>query len=112
MPWPREFDDPLPLPNGRALVTLRHAADHILALPAKTSAREDWQFAMKMLIDAADRGGIVEPPQVVSRDLVPIPRKNAPGRAASASRLGLRCKTGSGPSAATPPECILDGENQ
>jgi hypothetical protein len=30
-----------------------------LALPAKESAQEPWQFAMKMLIDAADRGGIV-----------------------------------------------------
>jgi hypothetical protein len=36
--WKREFEDPIPLPRGRQLVTLRDAADYILALPAKTSA--------------------------------------------------------------------------
>ncbi|MEH2570066.1 hypothetical protein [Bradyrhizobium sp. AZCC 2289] len=49
--WPRRFDDPIPLPGGRQLVTLTDAADYILALPAKTSAQEHWQLAMQMLID-------------------------------------------------------------
>ncbi|MEH2569867.1 hypothetical protein [Bradyrhizobium sp. AZCC 2289] len=57
--WQRWFDDPIPLPGGGQLVTLKDAANYILALPAKTSAQEHWQLAMQMLIDAADRGGIV-----------------------------------------------------
>ncbi|WMT71265.1 hypothetical protein [Bradyrhizobium sp. Ash2021] len=59
MSWSTQFDDLIPLPDGRQLVTLKDAADYILALPAKTSAQEHWQLAMQMLIDAADRGGIV-----------------------------------------------------
>jgi len=31
--WSREFDDPIPLPNGRQLVTLKDAADYIMKLP-------------------------------------------------------------------------------
>jgi hypothetical protein len=57
--WQRRFDDPIPLPGGGQLVTLKDAAEYILALPAKTSEQEHWQLAMQMLIDAADRGGIV-----------------------------------------------------
>jgi hypothetical protein len=53
------FDDPIPLPGGGQLVTLKDAAEYILALPAKTSAQEHWHLAMQMLIDAADHGGIV-----------------------------------------------------
>jgi hypothetical protein len=57
--WQRKFDDPIPVPKGESLLTLKDAAKYVVALPAKTSAREPWQFAMQMLIDAADRGGIV-----------------------------------------------------
>jgi hypothetical protein len=35
--WSREFDDPIPLPNGRKLVTLHDAATYITALPKKES---------------------------------------------------------------------------
>jgi hypothetical protein len=31
--WKRAFDDPIPLPNGRQLITLRDAADYIMKLP-------------------------------------------------------------------------------
>src|ERR1700682_3891741 len=44
--------------RGESLLTLKDAAKYVVALPAKTSAREPWQFAMQTLIDAADRGGI------------------------------------------------------
>jgi hypothetical protein len=30
MPWSRSFDDPIPLPKGRQLVTLQDAADFIM----------------------------------------------------------------------------------
>jgi hypothetical protein len=35
MPWSRRFDDPIPLPDGRELVTLRDAAEYITGLPKK-----------------------------------------------------------------------------
>ena len=37
--WSRPFDDPIRLPGGRALVTLKDAADYVMTLPkaARTS---------------------------------------------------------------------------
>jgi len=31
--WSREFEDPIPIPNGRQLVTLKDAADYVMKLP-------------------------------------------------------------------------------
>jgi hypothetical protein len=35
--WQRKFEDPIPLPDGRKLVTLRDAADYIMKLPKMES---------------------------------------------------------------------------
>jgi hypothetical protein len=35
--WQRKFEDPIPLPTGRQLVTLKDAADYIMKLPKKES---------------------------------------------------------------------------
>ena len=45
--WQRKFDDPIPLPDGRELVTLRGAADYITSLPEKETDLPDWQVAME-----------------------------------------------------------------
>jgi hypothetical protein len=36
--WSRSFDDPIPLPGGRQLVTLKEAADYVMALPKAEQA--------------------------------------------------------------------------
>jgi hypothetical protein len=60
MPWSRTFDDPIVLPEGKALVSLKDAAAYIMALPIREAVAEPWQIAMMQLIDAAeDRGSIV-----------------------------------------------------
>jgi hypothetical protein len=46
--WQREFEDPIPLPDGRTLVTLRDAATYVTGLPKKEAALPEWQ--------ASDRG--------------------------------------------------------
>jgi hypothetical protein len=56
--WQREFEDPIHLPNGRKLITLRDAAQYIIALPKREAKEERWQLAMRCLIDAADNNGI------------------------------------------------------
>jgi hypothetical protein len=33
MSWQRPFDDPIPLPRGRELLTLKDAANYIMKLP-------------------------------------------------------------------------------
>jgi len=35
--WSREFEDPITLPDGRKLLTLKDAADYIMKLPKKES---------------------------------------------------------------------------
>jgi hypothetical protein len=55
--WSREFDEPMTLPVGCKLVTLRDAANYITGLPAKESALPEWQAAIEALILIADLGG-------------------------------------------------------
>jgi hypothetical protein len=57
--WFRHFFDPIPTGDGGELRTLRDAGVYILALPPAEAEREHWQIAMKLLISAAEKGGIV-----------------------------------------------------
>jgi hypothetical protein len=52
--WSREFDDPIPLPRGRQLLTLKDAADYIMKLPKAEQDLEEWQTAVECLIAAAE----------------------------------------------------------
>ena len=54
--WKRKFEDPIPLADGRVLVTLRDAADYITSLPKKESDLPDWQVAIEALM-LVSRGG-------------------------------------------------------
>ena len=48
--WQRKFEDPIPLPGGRKLVTLWDAADYITSLPKKESDLPEWQTAIEVLL--------------------------------------------------------------
>jgi hypothetical protein len=48
------FDDPIDLPCGRRLVTLKDAANFIVKLPKAEQNAEEWQTAGRMLIRAAE----------------------------------------------------------
>jgi hypothetical protein len=54
--WQRKFEDPIPLPDGRKLVTLRDAATYITNLPKKESDLPEWQAAIEALM-LVSRGG-------------------------------------------------------
>jgi hypothetical protein len=54
VPWSNPFDDPVPLPNGRRLLTLKDAADYITKLPKAEQNLEHWQTAIHCLIGAAE----------------------------------------------------------
>lgn len=56
MPWSTEFDDPIILPDGRKLFTLKDAADYITKLPEKESDQPEWQVAIEALM-LCSRGG-------------------------------------------------------
>jgi len=56
MPWSARFDDPIPLPGGRKLVTLEHAGTYITKLPKAEHEAAEWQAAMEALILVATPG--------------------------------------------------------
>ena len=54
MPWSTPFPDPIKLPNGWTLKTLRQAASYIQRLPKGSHKRPEWQLAGQVLIEAAE----------------------------------------------------------
>jgi len=57
MPWSARFVDPIILPDGRKLLTLRDAATYITAPPKAEHAADAWQTAMATLLLVAERDG-------------------------------------------------------
>ncbi|SRR5258708_11063216 len=55
--WKRQFEEPIPLPRGRQLVTLEDAGRYITNLPKAEHEAEEWQAAMEALILVASIGG-------------------------------------------------------
>jgi hypothetical protein len=47
--WDQKFFDPIILPNGKALVTLRDAAHYITKLPKREHDAKEWQAALEAL---------------------------------------------------------------
>jgi hypothetical protein len=66
--WSKPFEDPIVLPDGRKLITLKHVADFIMKLPKAEQKHEKWQVAIECLIMAAEgRGRRCMPGSVCSR---------------------------------------------
>jgi hypothetical protein len=63
MAWFKRFYDPIILPDGRKLLTLRDAAEYITALPKTEHDAADWQVAMETLLLVAERNG----PEMLAR---------------------------------------------
>ena len=55
--WNRPFDEPIPLPRGRELVTLVEAGTYITKLPKAEYEALESQAAMEVLILIATSGG-------------------------------------------------------
>jgi hypothetical protein len=78
----RTFDDPIPLPRGGKLRTLRDAANYITKLPKAEHDAPEWQASIQALILVAEYGGPTMMARIgvmraLYRDekLVPTPRK-------------------------------------
>jgi hypothetical protein len=63
MAWFKRFAEPIVVPDGRELLTLRDAAEYITALPKAEQHAADWQVAMETLILVAERDG----PEMLAR---------------------------------------------
>jgi hypothetical protein len=57
MSWSRAFEDPIPLPRGRQLVTLEDAAAYIMKLPRADQDLPEWQAATEAPLMAAENRG-------------------------------------------------------
>ena len=62
--WSRPFEDPIPLPRGRHLVTLKDAADYITRLVKAEHETAEWQAATEALIMAAEGRGPLMPARI------------------------------------------------
>ena len=57
MAWDQTFFDPIVLPNGKKLITLRDAAEYITELPKAEHDASEWQAAMEALLLVAENSG-------------------------------------------------------
>jgi hypothetical protein len=55
--WSRKFDEPIPLPKGKPLLTLRDAASYITKLPKVEHQADEWQAAMQALLLVVEQNG-------------------------------------------------------
>jgi len=55
--WSRTFDDPIPVPRGRQLVTLKDAANYIQKLSKAEQDLKEWQAAVEALLLVVDLDG-------------------------------------------------------
>ena len=58
--WEARFDKPIRLSTGKAVHTLRDAAEHVIALPPMETKQGHWQNALACLLAAAERSGPVK----------------------------------------------------
>jgi hypothetical protein len=57
VPWHQTFFDPIELPGGRKLVTLRDAARYIMKLAKAEQQAAPWQTAAEVLMLVGEHGG-------------------------------------------------------
>jgi hypothetical protein len=57
MSWEQFFHDPIELPDGRVLRSLRDAGEFVQSLPKATHGRPEWQEAVEALILVVEHGG-------------------------------------------------------
>jgi hypothetical protein len=55
--WSRKFDEPIILPNGRKLVTLKDAGTYITKLPKAEHTAPEWQAAIHSITLHDCKGG-------------------------------------------------------
>ena len=57
MSWDIAFPEPVPVPKGKPLATLRDAGAYVASLPKKTHDTASWQTVIECLLLVADKGG-------------------------------------------------------
>jgi len=60
MPWTRKLPAKITLKDGRVLTTLAEAHEMVFTLSEPQQSRPHWQYAVKLLLDAAEHEGDLE----------------------------------------------------
>ena len=60
MSWDLRFTEPIAVPKGKALATLREAGTYISRLPKAEHEAVEWQTAAQCLMQAAEKSGPIE----------------------------------------------------
>ena len=55
--WDRPFAEPIELPGGKKVITLRDAAHYITKLPKAEHDADEWQAAMQALLLVVEHDG-------------------------------------------------------
>jgi hypothetical protein len=55
--WDKPFDDPIELPDGRVLRSLRDAGEFIQSLPVAVQDQPEWQIAVRALLLVVECNG-------------------------------------------------------
>jgi hypothetical protein len=71
--WKRRFDDPIPLPRGRQLVTLEDAAKYIQKLPKAEQQLAEWQAAVEAMLLVVEGNG---PTMMARIGVIRAPNRN------------------------------------
>jgi len=81
--WSRGFDDPIPLPDGGELRTVRDAGNFIAKLPKREHDAPAWLAAIQALMLVVEHGGDTMLPRIgimralYPNETVPKPRKKS-----------------------------------
>jgi len=84
--WRVRFDEPIRLSTGKAIHTLRDAAQHVIALPQAETEQSHWQNALACLLAAAERRGPVKTARVAMVKALAVSKKAAPSERLRAAR--------------------------
>ena len=75
--WSRQFDEPIPLPDGGELRTPLDAGRYVDKLPRSMHEREEWQTVMEVLLSAVEGR---EPVRLVQVALTLASQESGPTR--------------------------------
>jgi hypothetical protein len=62
--WDRPFNDPIPLPDGGELRTLRDAGNYVTKLPNSEASTPRWLAAITALMLVVEHGGDTMLPRI------------------------------------------------
>lgn len=87
MNWSRRFDDPVTLPDGRTISTMREAGQFITGLSDRVQRQDEWQLAIEMLMKVTEKGWPVMFAEIAFRRALDLPEPQRERKRAKKYRI-------------------------